>query len=284
MIGAGALRQMFLDGQLRWPEVALEFEAFERHCTRVVGGVPDAEVAKYGADLYLCCACAALNREAMAIVEREGVEIARAAIARIYADGEFVRETLQELWDKLFVAASPKIAGYSGRGPLAAWLRVVATRAALDRCRVQQLTIERHTELSERLAASALSPESQLTQVRYQGTFQKALREAIAALPARDRNLLRMQVVGHCSIDQIGRAYAVHRATAARWLEHARERVLLAVQAELAREHPALSESEFKGIARALGGALELNLSVGSPSANAASASANPSSQSNHSS
>jgi RNA polymerase sigma-70 factor (ECF subfamily) len=45
----------------------------------------------------------------------------------------------------------------------------------------------------------------------------------MAALTARQRTLLRLAYVDGLTVDAIGRMYAVHRATAARWLAAARE-------------------------------------------------------------
>jgi RNA polymerase sigma-70 factor (ECF subfamily) len=56
----------------------------------------------------------------------------------------------------------------------------------------------------------------------YRSEFATALREAIAELSAEDRTLLRQSIVEQLSIDAIGAAFGVHRATAARWLQRAR--------------------------------------------------------------
>ncbi|MBA3539551.1 MAG: transcriptional regulator, partial [Deltaproteobacteria bacterium] len=52
------------------------------------------------------------------------------------------------------------------------------------------------------------------------------LREAVAALEPRLRAVLRMSFVDSLTIDEIGAVYAVHRATAARWIQRACEAVL----------------------------------------------------------
>jgi RNA polymerase sigma-70 factor (ECF subfamily) len=255
-----SVREMYLEGRRRWPLATLAFDAFERHCRRVFGADASNDVKREGADLYLCCACAAGDSEALRTFEREGLDVARAAIARVDRDADFVQETLQEVWDKLLVGPRAKVAYYAGRGPLQAWIRVTATRAALDRCRARGATAAREAELSDRLAATGPSPELALTKARYGGAFQKALRAAVAALSGQERNVLRMHVVGQCGIDEIGRAYNVHRATAARWLERARARIYDAVRRELSNRNPELSDSEFRSLARAMGSELTLSL------------------------
>ena len=62
----------------------------------------------------------------------------------------------------------------------------------------------------------------------------QASREAIAELDAEDRTLLRQQIVDQLSIDEIGAAFGVHRATAARWLQRARGALVTATRGRLA--------------------------------------------------
>jgi RNA polymerase sigma-70 factor (ECF subfamily) len=272
------VRQMYLDGLSKWPLVKLALDTFEAHCHRVLGSVAsasslDATAAvsgtgsvsadtepREGADLFLCCACAVGDPEALRAFAAEAMSVARSAISRIERDPDFVQETLQEVWDRLLVGPDAKVAQYSGRGPLLAWVRVSATRAALDRCRARGLLAARHTELTDKFTAQGPSPELALTRARYGRAFQKALRNAVAALSAQERNVLRMHVAGQCSIDEIGRAYNVHRATAARWLERSRARIYEAVRRELSTRHAQLTDSEFKSLAHVMGSELELSL------------------------
>jgi RNA polymerase sigma-70 factor (ECF subfamily) len=259
-----SVREMYLEGRRRWPLVTLAFDAFELHCRGVFGPEASEGGKREGADLYLCCACVAGEPEALRTFEREGLDVARAAIARVDRDADFVQETLQEVWDKLLLGPTAKVSHYSGRGPLQAWIRVAATRAALDRCRARNVLAARQTALSDRLAAPGPSPDLALTRARYGRAFQKALRAAVAALSGQERNVLRMHVVGQCSIDEIGRAYNVHRATAARWLERARSGIFEAVRRELSSQHAELSDSEFRSLARMMGSELELSLTLSS--------------------
>ncbi|HSU39420.1 MAG TPA: sigma factor-like helix-turn-helix DNA-binding protein, partial [Polyangiaceae bacterium] len=145
--------------------------------------------------------------------------------------------------------------------PLQAWVRVTATRAALDRCRALGLSTARETELTDRLAAPWPGMELLISRARYGAAFQRALRDTVAGLPARERNALRMHVCGRCSIDEIGRAYGVHRATAARWLERARLAIREGVRGGLSRGGIELTESEYSSLARGMASQLELRLS-----------------------
>jgi RNA polymerase sigma-70 factor (ECF subfamily) len=256
-----AVRQMFLEGQRKWPLVKLGFESFSGHCSRVLGSVQDDDAQREGADLYLCCACAEAQPEALRAFELESMGVAKAAIARIDRDVDFVQDTFQEVWNKLLLGADAKVKQYAGRGPLKAWVRVTATRVALDRRRARGRHAEHQVELTERLAAEAVSPEALLTKARFGPAFVRALKAAVLALSARERNVLRMHVGGRCSIDEIGRAYGIHRATAARWIERARAQIYESVREELCVRNDQLTASEFKSLATMMGSELELSLS-----------------------
>jgi RNA polymerase sigma-70 factor (ECF subfamily) len=253
------LRQMYLDGHQRWPRVELAFDSFERHC-RELFGASEVEATCEGADLFLCCACAAGDAEALDAFERDNRPVARAAIASVRREEEFVDDALQELWEKLLCGASAKVKRYAGRGPLKAWVRVTATRAALDRCRALGVAAARHVELSDRIASTEQGAELVLLRTRYAEAFQTALRDTVAELPLRERNALRMHLCGGCSIDQIGRAYGVHRATAARWLERGRESIANGLRATLSLRHLKLTDSEFRSLGHGLASVLDLGM------------------------
>lgn len=54
-----------------------------------------------------------------------------------------------------------------------------------------------------------------------------------AAVTDQELNILRLHFVSGTSQEKLGELYNVHRVTMARWLTHARERLLLATQREL---------------------------------------------------
>lgn len=259
-MSVGAVERMFEEGLRRWPGVGLSFAPFERHCEELFAA-DGAGVEREGADLFLCCACMLGDPIALQAFEREVTPVVRAAVARICREREFVDETLQEVWHKLLCGPEAKVRKYGGLGPLQAWARVAATRVALDRCRARGLASARQVELTDVLAAPQRSAELALARARYGEVFQRALREAVAGLPLRERNALHMHVCGQCSIDEIGRAYGVHRATAARWLERARAAIVAGVRSSLRERDVKLTDSEFVSVARGLTSVLELRLS-----------------------
>lgn len=250
--------ELYVAGKSRWPELELTFETFRQHCLTL--GAPWTSSSEvYAADLFLCCACLHGVAGAGGALQREGAVAVRTAINRVSHDSEFVEEVTQDLWNKLLVGPEAKVAYYSGRGPLNGWLRVAATRAALDHARQQKAARLRHAELSAALPAAGLGPDIHLLQERYREAFSSAFKSALASLSAQERNVLRLHLKHGCTIDQIGKAYNVHRATAARWLERARARVYIAIRQELQRQHGPMTDGELKSLARVIGSNFDLS-------------------------
>ncbi len=190
------------------------------------------------ADLYLACGCARGEPAALAIFEQElrpGLERSLARLS-ISADGR--AELVQMLRERMLVATSepPEIVKYDGRGPLAGWLRVCATRMA-QRQR-ERTRHERPLDDApvERLAANLVDPELVHLKQHYAREFEAAFAAAAAQLPPRARNLLRHQVLDGLSIDQIAAIHHVHRATAARRLLQARAALVAGTRAHLAAQ------------------------------------------------
>jgi RNA polymerase sigma-70 factor (ECF subfamily) len=119
----------------------------------------------------------------------------------------------------------PRIRQYAGRGPLRTWLRMAATRQALN-FREEERVRSRSVDELDELARPVLDPELRLVKAEAHGHFKAAFAAALSELEATEQNVLRLQILDGLSIDEIGRVYGVHRATAARWLVKARERLL----------------------------------------------------------
>ena len=148
-----------------------------------------------------------------------------------------VEEVKQLLRVQLLVAKDgkpPGITGYRGKGPLRGWVRITATRELIRHKKKarREVPVERRLDhLLDQRHRSRCSPQ---LKAEYRAEFAVALREAIADLGAEDRTLLRQQIVDDLSIDAIGAAFGVHRATAARWLNRARAALVTATHRRLA--------------------------------------------------
>src|SRR5262249_52986998 len=147
-----------------------------------------------------------------------------------------------------------KIASYAGRGRLVTWVTISVTRVAWMLRRSIRRRRETYTPGSRattHLVAAASDPENELAERQCASALEDALRDACAELDPRLRNVLWMHFANGLSIDDIGVAYGVHRATAARWIVRAQHRLSTATCDRLASRLQ-LSTVEVIRIARLL--------------------------------
>lgn len=192
-------------------------DASEADVTAVLGEVRFA-------DLYLAWACAAGNVEALRVFEeRYGADVDR-ALSRVRVNGMDSADLKQELARRLFGPPAPKIADYSGRGDLRAWVRIVATRSALDFARLKRNGERRVDESAlHAIVAGGDSPERAHFRQRYEAEIGEAITEAARSLTPEERNVLREHHVLGLTVDEIAVAHGIHRATAARRVQRARD-------------------------------------------------------------
>lgn len=228
------------------PDARDEFCAF-------AAAIPDLE-GRHVADLYLAWACTRGDEAALATFERDIVP----ALARVLASFADRDEVIQVLRERM-LTGERGISAYDGRAPLVVWLRVCATRIGL-RC----LERERRAEPLDDRRLDELAPgidDPRLAYLRrvYGASFREAFDEAVASLAPRERNLLRLSVIDGLGIDQLAAIFHVHRSTAARRLEHARD-ALVAATRDRMRVTLAISESELESILRMLQSLTDLTL------------------------
>jgi RNA polymerase sigma-70 factor, ECF subfamily len=256
-----AIDEAWQAGQAAWPDLVVTRDRF----AEIVGALDPAAVVRYPADLYLMVACLDGVATAHATFERELFGSARLAIASIDSSTAFVDEALQRLRTQLFVGdGSPgKLADYAARGPLRAWVGVAGARTALMMRRSQVRAKEVPTDDDWSGAVVGIStnnPELELLKRQYKEAFGAAFRDGIAGLEARLRAVLRMSFVDGLTIDDIGAVYAVHRATAARWIQRASDELHDAVRARLI-ERLALTPTELDQVAALVRSQLDVSLS-----------------------
>ena len=222
-----------------WPQVRVDEAQLAAFVgPRLVGSGPDlatALAALPAGDVALAAACAAQEPTAHAAFDSVLTEV-DAAGATTRAPRDLVEEVKQLLRVQLLVAKADKpagIVGYKGKGPLRGWVRITATRELIRH--LKKASREQPVdEMARRLDEAGDDPVLEQLKAEYHTHFAKALREAIADLSAEDRTLLRQQIVDQLSIDELGAAYGVHRATAARWMNRARAALVAATRARLA--------------------------------------------------
>ena len=217
-------------------------DAFLQHAARHLRGGGDSLVeaiaAVHAGDLLLASVCATGEVQAIAVFLRRYEEDVLRAARRLRAAGVDPQDLSQELARRAFSGPSPKIAEYSGRGELRAWVRIVATRLALDVARLKR-NGERATDVSafEGIANASEAPDLAYFRRLYQAEVRAALEAAAQTLSAEDRAALRDHHVLGLSIDDIAAAQGIHRATAARRVQRAREALVDNVRRILDERH-----------------------------------------------
>jgi len=184
---------------------------------------------RHDADVRLAQRCGAGDREAIAELERRILELDAVIVGLVHDRGlaDDVKQTLRE---KLLVGDSPRILQYAGRGDLRAWLRVAATREALTLLRRSHKAGLGSPEEVENLAAPITDPALSHLRRRHGQDFKNAFRDAAARLDTRERLMLRHYYIEKLTIDEIGDRYKIHRVTAMRRVERARERLVASVR------------------------------------------------------
>jgi len=171
-------------------------------------------------------------------------------------------EVRQTLWQRLFVGTpgqAPRILSYAGRGPLAGWIAVAAQRIALD-LRRAATRIAGSDPMADQLLPSEDHPEVDYLRMRYKTEFEDAVRDALAALPDRDRLLLRLTTVSGLSHEQIANIYKVNQSTVTRWIARARSEVLAATE-RIVCGKLGVQRDEFMSLAGLLVSRIDLSIS-----------------------
>ncbi len=237
-------------GRAAYPDITVDVAVLTAHATR--HSLPDGAEHPHAADLYLACACSTGNAAAIAIFDREVMPVARIAAGRIDRSPDFADEIAQRIRERILVGEPPRITEYAGEGPLRAWVRIAAMRLAMNlrRDRRREVSVDDHALFE--LPAS-------VSDARYQRACSDALRAAFAQLTPRERNLLRMHHLHGLTVDELAPTFGVHRATVARWIASARERVLEQTRATLLRELGAGDET-LDSILRGLADKIDISI------------------------
>jgi RNA polymerase sigma-70 factor (ECF subfamily) len=266
------------EGRAAWPSLALDatmvVEFIARQATAEL-----ADAALDGlrpADLYLACACARQLPAAIAAFDRDYMREVDVALTRMRIGPPRLHDVKQLVRQRLFVGGGTvgqptgagKIAEYAGRGDLRRWVRSVAVRTCLNELRKGRREILVDDEqLIAQHAITADDPEIEYMKRTYAHEFRSAFGEALAQLGAREQTLLRYHHVDGLNIDEIGAIYRIHRVTAFRWIEKAKE-LLARSTLELLRARLQLPASELDSVLRMIRSQIHLSLvrHLGGPS------------------
>jgi RNA polymerase sigma-70 factor (ECF subfamily) len=250
-----------------WPDLAVDDETFASYLAARVGDdgpIEDALARLPAADVYLACACARGDSDAIRAFEARyfgEVDLIVARVRDVVAGAEEVRQMIRE---KLFVKAGdapPKIADYTGEGALAAWFRVTTMRMVLN---LRRDTKEIPVDDDKLLDLAACRDDAELAHLKrmYRAEFKAAFDEAVGALEAREKNLLHFAFVEGLGGEAIGTILGVHKATVNRRLVDLRGVLLKGIRTAMLK-NLRVSRDELESILRLIQSNLEITLGGG---------------------
>jgi RNA polymerase sigma-70 factor, ECF subfamily len=235
-----ALSARLASAREAWPGVALSDEAFLPYLAERLGHWLDkpggADVARALAsialeDVFLACACLHGDAAALADFDRAlmpEVTLVHRRFSQLPIDAADAR---QRVLERLLLRDEPALARYGGQGPLRNWLRVLALRMLSNVHAREGREVPVDAALFDALGGA--SGEAAYLKQEYKDAFRDAFAAAVLQLSNRQRSLLRYAFSDGLNVDQIGAIYRVHRATAARWIAAAREKLVEETYAEL---------------------------------------------------
>lgn len=258
------LDRIFQEGQASWPQLPIQPDLFAaflgRQLPPEVAEALDPASLRAG-ELLLVCALTQGLPAAQAVFEASYLSRVRRALVQRGTAEAAITDIQQNLYKRLLEkqGAASERRGYNGTGDLVSWLCTCALREANLQHKGAQRTTELTDAAQDLLRDLGSTPERGALSGQLKELFQAAFREAIASLTSRERNLLRYHFLSELSIDQIGAIYHVHRATAARWLVRAQDR-LAAKTRELFAQRARISADSLPHIMELIQSQLSVNL------------------------
>jgi RNA polymerase sigma-70 factor (ECF subfamily) len=258
---AATVARIAAAGRAAWPTVSLTEDVIFEHLVARLQDDPEAHLEELReADLFLAFGLKTGDTAALKAFEEDLVPQIDVALRRLRLGGGTADEVKQALRVELLAGPDAKIADYAGRGDLAAWLRISATRKALKIVRRADREESLDEILLDHWPANTADPGRKHMRATYTDQLKKAIREAFGALEVRQRNLLRQHILDELTIDDLAKLYRVHRATCARWLADARADLGKQTRKRLIATLGTHSE-ELESVLRFLDSDIELSIS-----------------------
>lgn len=237
-----AADEAYQRGATAWPGLVASrahFEQIGQRCRERMadGGELPGWEAVNAPDVFLVAALLGGRPEAHAAFDRAILEPCRAPLARLGMPAAGVDDVLAELRSKLVVADGGElpIARQTGEGQLVALVRVMAVRAGINRQQREHRYTSEDRDALDRLLGTH-SPAGALLTEEAKALLRRVIAAAIGTLEEREQTLLRLHIYHRMSIDDLGRTYGVHRATAARWLAKIHDAIDAQTRQALAEE------------------------------------------------
>ena len=222
---------------------------------------PDDQSGERAAELALARACARGDPGGIAALETKFISAIPGAVRRLHLDADALSEVQQRVRAFLLVGEGGRagIADFRGKGPLKAFVRIIALREGLRLKGAYEHEVPIEDVVSVERPGEA--PELSYLRKAHGAHLKRALRDAMATLDPNDRTLLRQYFVDGLSIDELGRAWRIHRATAARRVTRAHQELLEQTR-RLLRERLDLSDNQIQSVVRAVASQFDMSLAT----------------------
>jgi RNA polymerase sigma-70 factor (ECF subfamily) len=224
MLSEGELDAAWTAARTAWPQLGVPRERFAAFLSARAGdGLGGLRVV----DLYVACGCIDGDPAAMQAFESLLAEAAVKLPRVAYSDDDLA-EAKQRTRQLLLPRAgrTAALADYAGRGDIRGWLRVALGRELVRLLRRRKEAPGAGSGDIARAADQADDPETAYLKRHYRSEFKEAFAVALTALDPDERRLLRYAVIERLGIDDIAQLEGVHRATAARQVGRARQRLV----------------------------------------------------------
>jgi len=249
-----------------WPQITVDKDTFFLF---VAGRLPEegtsaeeAVARVRAADLYLACACGNGDGAAIRAFDTHYLADLDRVARRFRNAGSTAEDVRQFLHERFFLGtdgARPRIFDYGGIGDLRSWTRVTVVRTFLNLAARASREVPMNDDWLFALADGADANDVAYLKRTYGEEVKIAFKEAVLHLSFRDRTVLRYAFVDELSSDRIGEIYGIHRATAARWVGHAKDRFGKHLRTEL-KTRLRVSAAELESIMRLSLSGIELSL------------------------
>ena len=197
---------------------------------------------------------------ACAAFEATHASVIRAAVRRINAPADRLDDAVRLTRDRLLVAPPDepaRIAQYSGRAELSAFVRVVAVRVALSLVRDQRP--DDGDDALASLGDQRDDPELAYLKQLYREQFRTAFAVALERLSPGDRSMLRCHIVDRLDIDKIAAIHGRPRSTIGRHLIEAREHLIAETRAQL-RAQLRIDRQELSSVLRLVQSSVDVSV------------------------
>ena len=239
-----------LEATGRYPGVQFKSEAV---LAAVLAQVENTKDLPCAADFALSCAALEGDKAALSHLDRILTSSQVTSGLRSFEpQGVAVADVVQGLRHKLLVqhgTSPPRLKGYEGRAPLAAWLRAAGVRMAID---LRRSIRSGHGDVDALdLPADSSDPELLILRQTHGEQLSHALRDAFDSMTDRDVNVLRMYFIDGVTPEKIASVQGVNRTTVWRWILRAKEQWLAGARGRL-MEQLQLDASQATSLIRGL--------------------------------